>query len=49
MFWALMQRLFRVQLLLRGENLTAAKQTLIECGIAGSAAITIDVDPLGMM
>ncbi|MBP8036991.1 MAG: primosomal protein N', partial [Negativicutes bacterium] len=41
--------LFRVQLLLRGENLTAAKQTLIECGIAGSAAITIDVDPLGMM
>jgi primosomal protein N' (replication factor Y) len=41
--------LYRVQLLLRGENLTFAKQVLIDEGIAGSSAITIDVDPLGMM
>jgi primosomal protein N' (replication factor Y) len=41
--------LYRVQLLLRGENLTSAKQVLIDEGIAGSSAFTIDVDPLGMM
>ena len=41
--------LYRVQLLLRGENLTSAKQILIDEGIAGSSAIAIDVDPLGMM
>ncbi len=41
--------LYRVQILLRGENLTSAKQLLIDEGIAGSSAIAIDVDPLGMM
>lgn len=41
--------LFRVQLLLRGQNLALAKQILVDSGIAGAAAISIDVDPLGMM
>ena len=40
---------FRVQLLLRGADLSAAKRILVEDGIAGSTYITIDVDPLGMM
>ena len=41
--------LFRVQLLLRGENLSPARQALVDGGIAATAAIAIDVDPLGMM
>ena len=40
---------FRVHLLLRGADLAAAKQVLVEVGIAGAANTTIDVDPLGMM
>ncbi len=41
--------IFRVQLLLRANDLTIAKRILVDNGIAGSTAITIDVDPLGMM
>lgn len=41
--------IFRVQLLLRANDLTVAKRILVDSGIAGSTAITIDVDPLGMM
>jgi hypothetical protein len=40
---------FRIHLLLRGCDLSAAKQVLVDTGIAGAANIAIDVDPLGMM
>jgi primosomal protein N' (replication factor Y) len=40
---------FRVHMLLRGKNLSAAKQLLIDQGIVGMRNVIIDVDPLGMM
>ena len=40
---------FRVQTLLRGEDLSAAKCVLVDTGIAWSRDVIVDVDPLGMM